>query len=174
MVRVETLLLPDQSDHLLSLSKRILDSLRRKQIRLITAESCTGGLVAAALTHHAGSSDVTEGGFVTYSNAMKNRVLGVSAETLASFGAVSQETVREMAEGALRQAPEASVAISVSGIAGPGGGSDRKPVGTVWFATAVKDKETYAEMRLFPGDRTTVRTLAAEHALLLVQKRLET
>lgn len=174
MVRVETLLLPDQSDHLLSLSKRILDSLRCKQIRLITAESCTGGLVAAALTHHAGSSDVTEGGFVTYSNAMKNRVLGVSPETLASFGAVSQETVREMAEGALRQAPEASVAISVSGIAGPGGGSDRKPVGTVWFATAVKGKETYAEMRLFPGDRTAVRTLAAEHALLLVQKRLET
>lgn len=161
------------SEELLVQSSLTLDLLRVNQGKIVTAESCTGGLVAAALTHHAGSSDVTEGGFVTYSNLMKQVVLGVRETTLVQYGAVSAETVSEMAEGALRMAPDATVAVSVSGIAGPSGGSVSKPVGLVWFATAVRNGPTVSDAQNFAGDRTRVRSLAALHALLLVGQRLE-
>lgn len=161
----------DEAD-LVRLSGDLLAALRRSGGKLVTAESCTGGLVAALLTQHAGSSDVTEGGLVTYSNSMKQSVLGVREETLSAFGAVSAETVREMAVGALRIAQDATHAVSISGIAGPGGGSAEKPVGLVWFGTAVRGGEVLAEAKVFKGGRTDVRSQAARHALCLVRQRL--
>lgn len=127
------------------------------------AESCTGGLLAAELTRLSGSSAWFEAGFVTYSNAAKHKFLGVKQETLALYGAVSQETVKEMAEGAMRSA-EADYALSISGIAGPDGGSADKPVGTVWFGLA-SSKETLAECRRFEGGRDEVRAQAVQFAL---------
>ncbi|MFT9014358.1 MAG: CinA family protein [Acetobacter sp.] len=146
--------------------------LRANGGRVVTAESCTGGLVASALTHFAGSSDVTEGGLVTYSNTMKQAVLGVSTDTLERHGAVSAETVVEMADGALKAATRANVSVAVSGIAGPGGGSPDKPVGLVWFATALREEPTRAENKLFDGTREQVRDQAVIHALELLARRL--
>jgi nicotinamide-nucleotide amidase len=138
--------------------------------RIVTAESCTGGWIAKALTDVAGSSRWVEGGFVTYSNSAKVRDLGVSARTLAQAGAVSEATVREMAEGALRVSG-ADVAIAVSGIAGPDGGTPDKPVGTVWFCAAARrggDVELVSEVERFPGNREAVRRLSVERGLKLV------
>ncbi|MCP1241315.1 nicotinamide-nucleotide amidohydrolase family protein [Acetobacter lambici] len=151
---------------------RALELLRLAGIRVVTAESCTGGLVAGALTHFAGSSDVTEGGFVTYSNSMKQAVLGVQAGTLAAYGAVSAQTVEQMAEGALNACCTAGIAISISGIAGPGGGSEDKPVGLVWFATALRGGATRTSRQIFSGDRASVREQAVLHALTLICARL--
>jgi len=114
------------SDALLAQSRAVLDLCRANGLKLATAESCTGGLVAAVLTEIAGSSDVVERGFVTYSNEAKQELLGVAAATLAAHGAVSEATAREMAQGALR-ASRADVAVSITGVAGPGGGSADKP-----------------------------------------------
>lgn len=150
----------------------VVGALRRVGLRVVTAESCTGGLLAGALTHFAGSSDVTEGGFVTYSNAMKQAVLGVGADTLATYGAVSAQTVEQMAEGALHACGAAHIAISISGIAGPGGGSADKPVGLVWFATARRGGATCASQKVFTGDRAYVREQAVLHALELVAGRV--
>jgi nicotinamide-nucleotide amidase len=155
---------------LYELAARVGIKLRAAERRLVTAESCTGGWVAKALTDIPGSSGWFEGGYVTYSNAAKMRDLGVSAATLASFGAVSEQTVREMAEGALRVAG-ASVAVAVSGVAGPDGGSPGKPVGTVWFCAAARQGTTMdiiAEERLFSGDREFVRSRSVQHALRLI------
>lgn len=127
------------------------------------AESCTGGLLAARLTHLGGSSAWFETGFVTYSNDAKRRLLGVKQETLSAYGAVSAETVREMAEGA-RRAAGADYAVSISGIAGPGGGSAEKPVGTVWFGLA-SAQGVQAERKHFEGDREAVRMQAVAFAL---------
>ncbi|WP_395496303.1 CinA family protein [Acetobacter sp. KSO5] len=168
-----SLLTSDISVELIQRSATLLEALRRAEAKLVTAESCTGGLVAALLTHHAGSSDVTEGGLVTYSNSMKQSVLGVQADTLQQFGAVSAETVREMASGALGIAQDATHSVSISGIAGPGGGSVEKPVGLVWFGTAVRGGDVRAEARIFKGDRTEVRSQAALYALALVVQRLD-
>ncbi|MDE7546931.1 nicotinamide-nucleotide amidohydrolase family protein [Acetobacter fabarum] len=151
---------------------RVLTLLRVAGLRIVTAESCTGGLVAGALTHFAGSSDVTEGGFVTYSNGMKQAVLGVQASTLAAHGAVSAQTVEQMAEGALGACQGAGVAVSISGIAGPGGGGAGKPVGLVWFATALRGDATCTDQQIFAGDRAQVREQAVLHALALVSARL--
>ena len=167
-----TLLSPDMAESLIARSAQVLSRLRQTEHKVVTAESCTGGLVAALLTHHAGSSDVTEGGFVTYSNALKNAVLGVSSHTLSRFGAVSAETVQEMVQGALRLAHNATVAVSVSGIAGPSGGSAEKPVGLVWFGVALKGQQPQAYSQVFTGNREAVRTQAAEYALALVLKNL--
>ena len=131
---------------------------------LATAESCTGGWVAEAITAVAGSSGWFDRGFVTYSNAAKREMLGVLAETLERHGAVSEEVVIEMAEGALK-ASDARVAIAVSGVAGPSGGTPQKPVGTVCFAWSVKDIGTQAETQHFPGDREAVRRQSVVHAL---------
>lgn len=138
--------------------------------RLVTAESCTGGWIAKALTDVPGSSQWFECGFVTYSNRAKARDLGVNAQTLAQHGAVSEATVREMAEGALRRSG-AEIAVAVSGIAGPDGGLPGKPVGTVWFCTALYRAdalELQARHERFEGDRDTVRRRSVELALSLV------
>ena len=133
-------------------------------LRLALAESCTGGWIAKAVTDIAGSSAWFDRGFVTYSNAAKQDELGVAAETLAEFGAVSEPVVRQMAEGALRRST-AEVAVAVSGIAGPGGGSADKPVGTVCFAWSARGGETVVETVRFPGDREAVRRQTVAHAL---------
>jgi competence/damage-inducible protein CinA C-terminal domain len=137
----------------------------KAQGRWITcAESCTGGGIAKAITDIAGSSAYFDRGFVTYSNAAKHDLLGVSEATLAAHGAVSEEVVREMAIGALRAA-QADLALSVSGIAGPDGGSAQKPVGTVWFGFAGSDGRGLSRMMQFEGDRDAVRLQATIFAL---------
>ncbi|CNF06234.1 nicotinamide-nucleotide amidase [Yersinia intermedia] len=146
------------------LSIAIGDKLKARGAWVTCAESCTGGWVAKALTDIAGSSAYFDRGFVTYSNAAKHDLLGVSETTLANYGAVSEAVVREMALGALREA-NADFAVSISGIAGPDGGSADKPVGTVWFAFAACEGQILACKQIFPGDRDAVRLQAAVFAL---------
>jgi nicotinamide-nucleotide amidase len=124
---------------LVELARRVVDENRVAGRRIATAESCTGGLVAAALTEVAGASDVFDRSFITYSNEAKTEMLGVSDDILATLGAVSEATAWAMAQGALKRST-ADIAIAISGIAGPGGGSDKKPVGTVVFARALRDE----------------------------------
>lgn len=142
---------------------------RARGLTVATAESCTGGLVAAALTATPGSSDVFERGFVTYSNAAKHSLLGVSEALIASQGAVSEAVVREMAEGAVRHS-EASLVVAVTGVAGPGGGSAEKPVGLVWLAAARRDGPLLSERHVFPGDRAAVRAASVAAALALMAR----
>ena len=137
--------------------------------RIVTAESCTGGWIAKALTDVPGSSRWVDSGYVTYSNAAKMRAVGVSAVTLDEHGAVSEATVREMANGALRTAG-VEMAIAVSGIAGPEGGTAEKPVGTVWFAIATLEADgpvAISERQRFSGDRDQVRRQSVDYALRL-------
>jgi nicotinamide-nucleotide amidase len=134
------------------------------------AESCTGGLIAGACTDRAGSSDWFERGFVTYSNAAKSGLLGVPAELIATHGAVSEPVARAMAAGAVRQAP-VQVAVAVTGVAGPGGGSEAKPVGTVWFGWATP-AGVDTECVRFDGDRAAVRQATVAHALAGLLQRL--
>jgi nicotinamide-nucleotide amidase len=160
----------DSDLELYALAERVGHKLRAAERRLVTAESCTGGWVAKALTEVPGSSQWFECGYVTYSNAAKTRDLGVAAATLESFGAVSEQAVREMAEGALRVAG-VTVALALSGIAGPDGGTPGKPVGTVWFCAAARAGpaiDIIAEERLFAGDRAFVRRHSVQHALRLI------
>jgi nicotinamide-nucleotide amidase len=155
---------------LYELAARVAHKLRAAERRLVSAESCTGGWVAKALTDIPGSSHWFECGYVTYSNAAKMRDLGVAAATLERFGAVSEQVVREMAEGALRVAG-ATVALAVSGIAGPDGGTPGKPVGTVWFCAAARQGaaiDIIAEEKLFGGERSFVRSRSVQHALRLI------
>jgi nicotinamide-nucleotide amidase len=151
----------------------LLELCRRKQIKVATAESCTGGLVAATLTEIPGSSDVVERGFVTYSNEAKETMLGVPGTTLRTFGAVSRETAEAMAKGALRQS-HAELAISVTGIAGPGGGSPEKPVGLVHFAAASKNGQLIHHEKRF-GDigRSQVRHASVVEALAMLRELAE-
>ena len=130
---------------------------------LATAESCTGGMIAAACTDLAGSSQWFERGFVTYSNAAKTDMLGVPAALIEQHGAVSEAVARAMADGALSHS-QARVSLAVTGVAGPTGGSDEKPVGTVWFAWCVGG-ETHSEVQHFAGDRGTVRAATLRYAL---------
>ena len=139
-------------------------ALREHGMMLATAESCTGGGVASAVTEIAGSSAWFDRGFVTYSNQAKVEMLGVSLDTLARFGAVSEATVREMVAGALRNS-QAQIALAVSGIAGPGGGTMDKPVGTVWFAWGIREGVSVARLLLLAGDRAEIRTQAVRIAL---------
>lgn len=148
------------------MAERTLAMLRARRWRLATAESCTGGLVTAALTQIAGSSDVVEYGFVTYANAAKTDLLGVPEVLIAAEGAVSEAVARAMAEGALARAG-ADVAVSITGIAGPGGGSADKPVGLVWFGCATH-AGIEVRRRIFAGDRAQVRAQAVATALELV------
>ena len=141
----------------------LADILRQKGWLMATAESCTGGMIAAACTDLAGSSDWFERGFVTYSNAAKTEMLGVDAALIAGHGAVSEEVVRAMARGAIGNS-RAQAAVAVTGVAGPGGGSAAKPVGTVWFGWATP-AGTVSEMRCFGGDRAAVRAATVAHAL---------
>ena len=142
----------------------LADTLLRRQWMLAAAESCTGGMVAAACTDLAGSSAWLERGFVTYSNAAKTQMLGVDAQLIATHGAVSEAVARAMAQGALLHSA-AQVALAITGVAGPGGGSEAKPVGTVWFAFA-GPWGVHSEVQHFGGDRAAVRQAAALHALL--------
>jgi nicotinamide-nucleotide amidase len=150
---------------ILSLAEEVLDACRLRGWHLATAESCTGGLVAAALTAIAGSSDVVERGFVTYSN--KAELLGVPPATITAHGAVSAETAAAMARGAIVRAP-VDVAVSIAGIAGPGGGSAEKPVGLMIFGLARRDGACRTERHVFSGDRTAVREAALRLALRLL------
>ena len=149
----------------------ILQAARAQGLKIATAESCTGGMVAAALTDIAGSSDVFDRGFVTYSNEAKVQMLGVSPATLTAFGAVSEQTALEMATGALRAA-NADLSVAITGIAGPGG-SDHKPEGRVCFATARRHQPTHVETVEFgPLGRARVRAAARDHALALLAKAM--
>lgn len=139
-------------------------ALREHGMRLATAESCTGGGVASAVTEIAGSSAWFERGFVTYTNQSKFEMLGVTPNTLARFGAVSEATVREMVAGALQHS-HAQVALAVSGIAGPGGGTPEKPVGTVWFSWGLNNGECIARYRHLAGNRAEIRAQAVYIAL---------
>ncbi len=147
--------------------------LKARRYCLATAESCTGGWVAKEITTVPGCSHWFERGFVTYTNLAKQEMLGVRAETLNRDGAVSEQTVREMAEGALRHS-HAQVALSISGIAGPGGGSDTKPVGTVWIGWAGEAFATTTLHRVYGGDREAVRSQAVDDALRGLLELLET
>jgi len=154
--------LPDGG--LYPLAEKLGRFLKERGWMLATAESCTGGWVGEAVTAVSGSSAWYDRGFITYSNEAKQDMLGVSAETLAAFGAVSEATVREMARGALEHS-RAQVTAAISGIAGPTGGTPEKPVGLVWFAWAFQDGRVEAEQRVFAGDRQSVRRQAVEYAL---------
>jgi len=145
----------------------MLAACRARGIMLATAESCTGGLIVGALTDIAGSSDVVDRGFVTYSNEAKMDMLGVSRATLEAHGAVSRETALEMAAGALARS-RAGIALAVTGVAGPGGGSPQKPVGLVWFGLAVTGQPVRAECRQFDDNgRDFIRREAVKTALAL-------
>jgi nicotinamide-nucleotide amidase len=148
-------------------AEALLALARSKGAKIVTAESCTGGLIAGAITDIAGSSDMFDRGFVTYSNAAKTEMLGVRAATLLQFGAVSEEVAREMADGALARSA-ADLAVSVTGIAGPGG-SGYKPEGRVCFGLAAKNAETLTETVEFgPLGRAEVRRRTVMHALVLL------
>jgi nicotinamide-nucleotide amidase len=155
-----------------ALARRLGERLRAAGAMLATAESCTGGWAAQVVTSVAGSSDWFERGFVTYSNAAKRELLGVSDETLRREGAVSEQAAREMALGALRRS-KATVALSITGIAGPGGGSGDKPVGTVCFAWADASGRVASETLRLAGDREAVRRQSVIHALEGMLKALE-
>lgn len=143
---------------------KLSQELKRREWKLATAESCTGGGVAFYLTHLAGSSSWFERGFVTYSNLAKEELLGVRATTLQKYGAVSKETAQEMAVGALENS-QAQVSLAITGIAGPDGGSLEKPVGTVWFAFSSINKETATHLEIIKGDREQIREKAIQIAL---------
>jgi nicotinamide-nucleotide amidase len=152
---------------------QVLKVFRARGLKIATAESCTGGLVAGALTEIAGSSDVVDRGFVTYSNAAKEAMLGVPAATLKRHGAVSAETAAAMAAGALTNS-EADITVAITGIAGPGGGSAQKPVGLVHFAAASRDGRQLAVHRRFGKiGRRRVRERSVAHALTLLQALAE-
>ncbi|MFC4659963.1 CinA family protein [Cobetia amphilecti] len=140
-------------------------------VRVTTAESCTGGGVSAAITAIAGSSSYFDAGYVTYSNATKQRLLGVSEASLETFGAVSEAVVCEMVRGACRESG-AELGVAISGVAGPGGGSDEKPVGTVWLAWGSETRQQ-ARCCHFPGDRQAVRDAAVREALQGLIERVE-
>ena len=160
-------MLPDQT---IGQARTLLSALETRGETLATAESCTGGLIAAALTAIAGSSTVMMGGFVTYSNEAKVRMVGVRQATLDAHGAVSEAVAREMAEGALAQA-EVDVALSCTGIAGPGGATPGKPVGLVFIGCARKGAATVVERHVFPGDRGAVRAATVAAALDMAMPR---
>jgi nicotinamide-nucleotide amidase len=154
----------DSTEQINQLSLQLAERLLNLGIRLVVAESCTGGWVAKVLTDLPGSSEWFDRGYVSYSNLAKQSMLGVSSETLERFGAVSLQTVGEMTRGALQQSG-ADLALAISGIAGPGGGSEEKPVGTVCFSWQLSDQPPQLELCYFPGDRDQVRLQSVEHAL---------
>ena len=147
----------------MSVAEKLVEILKAQGLTCATAESCTGGGIGSAITSVPGSSDVFAGGVISYSNAVKRDVLGVSQESLDRYGAVSSEVACEMASGA-RRLLKTDLAVSVTGIAGPGGGSAEKPVGLVWFGVSTANG-TRTEKAIFSGDRAGVRSQAVVHAL---------
>jgi nicotinamide-nucleotide amidase len=159
------------------LAENIIDKARQKTVMIALAESCTGGMIAAALTDISGSSAALDRGFVTYSNQAKIDILGVSNATLEQYGAVSEQTARAMVDGTLIAAPMAGLALSVTGIAGPGGGGpggdgQDKPVGLVHFACQRRDAPQTHAMHIFSGDRHMVRQQAVRTALMMIADAL--
>ena len=152
------------------IAQQTMAALIEKGVRMATVESCTGGGIAKLVTDLAGSSAVFECGFVTYSNESKQQMVGVSSQALEKFGAVSEQVASEMASGALRKA-NAGITVSVTGIAGPDGGTDYKPVGTVCFGWAY-DGSTITEIKQFSGDRQAIRNQTIIYALQGVMKQL--
>ncbi len=148
-----------------AIAQKIGSELKARKLMLASAESCTGGWAGQVITSVHGSSLWYDRGFIPYTNQAKRELLGVSTDVLARFGAVSEQAVRAMAEGALANS-RAQVSLAITGIAGPDGGTEDKPVGTVWFAWAGKNRETRTLRRQFEGDRTAVRRQAVEAALL--------
>jgi nicotinamide-nucleotide amidase len=159
-------------DRLKALAKRVGAKLKKRKLKLATAESCTGGWIAQAVTSVSGSSAWFDRGFVTYSNAAKRELLGVRARTLSRFGAVSRETAREMAAGALARS-RAQVSIAVTGVAGPTGGTSKKPVGTVCIAWSRKKGAMESVTQRFLGSRERVRRQSVIVALQGLLERLE-
>ena len=159
-------------DRLRNLCLLVMDEARERRIRIAAAESCTGGLLAALFTEFAGSSDVFERGFVTYSNRAKEEMLGVAGDMLADYGAVSEAVARLMAEGALQNS-RANLAVAITGIAGPGGGTPMKPVGTVHIACARENKAVLHEACYF-GDigRSKIRLASLETALEMIRQQI--
>ena len=155
-----------------SLACKVYNELKKKGKTLATAESCTGGLIGATITAVPGVSECYGFGVVTYANEAKEKLLGVSHHTLETVGAVSPETAKEMAEGALKLS-DADVAVAVTGIAGPGGGSAEKPVGLVYIGIASREKEPKAIRNIFAGDRDEVRASTVKKALELVLEELQ-
>lgn len=153
------------------LASEVGQALADRQWRIACAESCTGGWVAKTLTDVVGSSAWFERGFVTYTNIAKQEMLGVDASVIDRHGAVSELTVREMARGALQHS-HAHICLAITGIAGPGGGSEVKPVGLVWFAWAIRDEDVHSEQHIFQGDREAVRRQAVATALQGVKTSL--
>ena len=157
------------SEDVRAMAAAVLETCRARGLKVATAESCTGGLVAAALTEIAGSSDVVDRGFVTYSNEAKQQMLGVASETLRDTGAVSRQTAQEMARGAIAHS-NAHIAVAITGIAGPGGGSAEKPVGLVHFAAASRSGALDTqEMRYGDIGRSHVRAESVKQALAMLQ-----
>ncbi len=148
-------------------ARALVEAYTAAGLMIAAAESCTGGLIAGAITEIAGSSTVFDRGFVTYSNEAKQEMLGVPPEMIVQHGAVSENVARAMAEGALARS-KADVAVAVTGIAGPGGGSAEKPVGTVWFGLARRRGTVTSERLVFSGGRSDVRQATVEHALFLL------
>ncbi len=165
-------------DEMIALARRVLDACRARKLKIALAESCTGGLIAAALTEIPGSSDVFERGFVTYSNEAKQEMLGVAGDLVAAHGAVSPQVAEAMALGALDHS-RAQIALSVTGIAGPGGGSAQKPVGLVHFGLARSERPTLLVEKRFSGadggmlSREEIRRQAALTGLRLVLEAAE-
>ena len=157
-------ILSGMEEELAEVARQLGERLLTKGLCMATAESCTGGWVAKVLTDIAGSSAWFERGFVTYSNAAKQELLGVLPETIAADGAVSEPVVREMVRGAIARSA-ADLALAVSGIAGPGGGSAEKPVGTVWFAWGCANRPVVTRLVHFSGDREQIRRQAVRVAL---------
>lgn len=155
----------------MNIVERLADLLRERQWMFAAAESCTGGMIAAACTDLSGSSEWFERGFVTYSNEAKVELLGVDPQSIAAHGAVSEVVARAMAFGAVRHS-HARVSVAVTGVAGPTGGTPDKPVGTVWFAFMV-DGRLSSEMLRFDGDRAAVRRQTVDHALQRLVERVE-
>jgi nicotinamide-nucleotide amidase len=153
-------------------ARRLMERLMSQQLTVTTAESCTGGLIAAAITAIAGSSAVFLAGHVTYANEAKTRMLGVPAQMIAEHGAVSAKVARAMAEGALAATPGAGLALSVTGIAGPGGGSPDKPVGLVHLGAARRGGPVLLRRHVFAGDRAAVREAATLAAFALAEEIL--
>ena len=155
-----------------TLARLVIDDARGKSLRIVTAESCTGGLVAAALCSIPGASDVFERGFVAYTNRAKQELLGVSGDLIADLGAVSEPIVRMMAEGAVENS-HAHLSVAITGVAGPGGGTPMKPVGTVHFATARTNQSVLHQMEMFEFEtRWEIQMAAVKMALELLQDRL--
>jgi nicotinamide-nucleotide amidase len=154
------------------LAKALLEACSAKDMRLATAESCTGGLIVGCLTEIAGSSSVVDRGYVTYDDRAKVEMLGIGTDTLARHGAVSETTARQMVSGALARSG-CDIALAVTGIAGPGGGSEAKPVGLVHVAAGRRGGSIRHQQRLFPGDRSTIRLATVEAALALALDLVE-